>query len=225
MDHTLDQVKKIVCSQNARLKENNLVILTEGNVSQITQDRKYVIIKPSGVSYDKMRPEHMMIVDMNGKVYQGNLKPSVDTPIHLEIYKKFPSIFGIVHTHSPYATMFAQACEEIPCNGTTHADNFNGPIPVTGKLTRAEINSEYEKNIGKSMIKVINLEIPAVLVSGHGTFTFGHSAHNAVDNMLVLEKVAMMAVFKNPSASLDKNLLKKHYNRKHGPDSYYGQKK
>ncbi len=219
----LNELKEIVCRQNIRLKEHNLVILTEGNVSQIAEDRKYVVIKPSGVPYEELHSENMVVVDTEGKVIEGSLKPSVDTPIHLEIYKNFPKIFGIAHSHSPYATIFAQAKKEILCYGTTHSDNFNGPIPVTRDLTDSEIGSDYEKNLAKTIAEVFNLEIPAVLVAGHGSFTFGSSSAQAVDNMQVLEKVAMMALFKEPPSPLNENLLKKHYYRKHGIDKYYGQ--
>ncbi len=218
----LDKLKEIVCRQNIRLKEHNLVILTEGNASQVTEDRKYVVIKPSGVPYDQLQPEQMVVVDMGGKVVKGDLKPSVDTPIHLELYKRFPEISGIAHSHSPYATIFAQAKKEIPCYGTTHSDNFNGPILVTRDLTDPEIENDYEKNLAKTIAETINLEIPAVLAAGHGPFTFGSSASQAVDNMHVLEKVAMMALFKEPANPLNENLLKKHYYRKHGPGRYYG---
>jgi L-ribulose-5-phosphate 4-epimerase len=219
----LDELKKIVCRQNIRLKEHNLVILTEGNVSQITEDRKYIVIKPSGVSYEKLQPEDMAVVDADGKIVEGNLKPSVDTPIHLEIYKKFPEIFGIAHSHSPYATIFAQAKKEILCYGTTHADNFNGSVPVTRDLADSEIETNYEKNIAMTIAEVLNMNIPAVLASGHGPFAFGSSSSQAVDNMQVLEKVAMMALLKEPAGPLNKNLLEKHYYRKHGINKYYGQ--
>lgn len=219
----LDELKKIVCRQNIRLKEHNLVILTEGNVSQITEDRKYIVIKPSGVPYEKLQPEDMVVVDAEGKIADGNLKPSVDTPIHTEIYKNFPKIFGIAHSHSPYATIFAQAKKEIPCYGTTHADNFNGSIPITRDLTDSEIEVDYEKNIAKTIAEVLNMNIPAVLASGHGPFAFGSSSSQAVDNMQVLEKVAMMAFSKEPGNPLNEILIKKHYYRKHGIDKYYGQ--
>ena len=219
----LNELKKIVCRQNIRLKEHNLVILTEGNVSQITEDRKYIVIKPSGVPYEKLQPEDMVVVDAEGRVIEGSFKPSVDTPIHLEIYKRFPAISGIAHSHSPYATIFAQAKKEIICYGTTHADNFNGSVPVARDLADSEIESDYEKNIAKTIAEVFNSEIPAVLASGHGPFTFGSSSAQAVDNMQILEKVAMMAFSKEPDSPLNEILLKKHYYRKHGIDKYYGQ--
>lgn len=219
----LDELKKIVCRQNIRLKEHNLVILTEGNVSQITDDRKYIVIKPSGIPYEELRPEDMAVVNMEGRVVKEGLKPSVDAPIHLEIYKRFPKIFGIAHSHSPYATIFAQAKKEIPCYGTTHADNFNGSIPITRDLANSEIGADYEKNIAKTIAEVLNMNILAVLAAGHGPFTFGYSSVQAVDNMQVLEKVAMMAFSKEPDSPLNEILLKKHYYRKHGIDKYYGQ--
>ena len=221
--NNLDELKKIVCRQNIRLKEHNLVILTEGNVSQITEDRKYIVIKPSGISYEELRPENMAVIDMEGKAAEGSLKPSVDTPIHLEIYKRFPKIFGIAHSHSPYATIFAQVKKEILCYGTTHSDNFNGSIPVTRELTDLEIELDYEKNLAKTIAEAFNIEIPAVLIAGHGPFTFGFSSTEAVDNMQVLEKVAMMALIKEPPSPLNESLLKKHYYRKHGIGKYYGQ--
>ncbi len=218
-----NELKEIVCRQNKRLKEESLIILTWGNVSQITADRKYVAIKPSGVPYEKLSPADITVVDIAGNIIEGSLKPSVDTPIHLEIYKKFPNIFGICHTHSPYATIFAQAQKPILCYGTTHADNFNGPIPVTRVLTNPEIETDYEKNLAKTIAEIFNSEIPAVLAAGHGPFTFGPSAEQAVDNMYVLEEVAMMALFNEPANPLNENLLKKHYYRKHGFGKYYGQ--
>lgn len=220
----LNELKEIVCEQNIRLKKENLVILSEGNVSQITEDRKFVVIKPSGVLYEKLTPADVIVVDLSGRVVEGNLKPSVDTPIHLEIYKNFPEIFGICHTHSLYATTFAQAKKELPCYGTTHADNFNGTVPVTRDLIDSEIATDYEKNTGKIINEVLNLEIPAVLVASHGPFTFGVSASQAVDNMQVLEKVAeMAAILKEPSNPLNATLVMKHYYRKRGDGRYYGQ--
>ena len=238
-----NELKEIVCRQNKRLKKEGLVILTWGNVSQITPDRKYVAIKPSGVPYDKLSPADIIVVDINGNVVEGSLKPSVDTLIHLEIYKKFPGISGVCHTHSSYATVFAQAKKTIPCYGTTHADYFNGPIPVTRELNGLEIETEYEKNLAKTIAEILNPEIPAVLAAGHGPFAFGSSADEAVENMSVLEEVAktalftgsvyseqgavpqvaMTAVFTSSSRLLNENLLKKHYHRKHGPGKYYGQ--
>ena len=218
-----NELKETVCRQNKRLKEEGLVILTWGNVSQITKDRKYVAIKPSGVPYDKLSPADITVVDIDGNIIEGSLKPSVDTPIHLEIYKKSPEIFGICHTHSPYATIFAQAKKAILCYGTTHADNFNGPILVTRDLTNPEIETEYEKNLAKTIAETFNPEIPAVLAAGHGPFTFGVSASEAVDNMLTLEQVAMMAILKEPDGPLNKKLLEKHFCRKHGSGKYYGQ--
>lgn len=219
----LKELKEIVCRQNKRLKEENLVILTWGNVSQITKDRKYVVIKPSGVSYDKLYSDDMAVVDIDGNQIEGKLKPSVDTSIHLEIYKKFPEIFGICHAHSSFATMFAQANEEIPCYGTTHADYFSGSVPVARDLTDKEIELDYERNLAKSIIEVMDHKIPAVLAAGHAPFTFGVSAQDAVDNMQVLEQISMMAILKEPKNVLNKKLLEKHFYRKHGPGHYYGQ--
>lgn len=219
----LNELKVIVCEQNIRLKKDNLVILSEGNVSQITEDRKFVVIKPSGVLYEKLTPADVVVVDLSGRVVEGNFKPSVDTSIHLEIYKNFPGIFGICHTHTLYATTLAQAKKELPCYGTTHADNFNGTVPVTRDLTDEEIKNDYEKNTGKAISEVLNLEIPAVLVASHGPFTFGNSAARAVDNMQVLEKVAKMAILRESPAPLSATLIMKHYYRKQGGGRYYGQ--
>lgn len=220
----LNELKKIVCEQNIRLKKENLVILTEGNVSQLTDDRKLMVIKPSGVSYEKMRPEDMVVVDMEGGVVEGTLKPSVDTPIHLAVYNKFPEISGICHAHSVYATAFAQAKKDLPCYGTTHADNFKGTIRVTRDLTVPEIEIDYEKNIGKTINEILDLDVLAVLVASHGPFTFGVSASQAVDNMQVLEKTAKMAAILEPSNPLNvTTLAAKHYYRKQGDKRYYGQ--
>lgn len=219
----LHELKKIVCQQNKRLQEHGLVILTEGNVSQITQDRKYIVIKPSGVPYGDLQPEHMVVLDMQGKVVEGSLKPSVDTPVHLEIYKNAPQVFGISHSHSPYATMFSQAKKAIPCFGTTHADAFAGPIPVTRDLTPLELELGYEGNLAKTIAEVFRSDIPAVLAAGHGPFSFGSSAVKAVDHMQILEKVAMMALLKEPTGPLNGSLFKKHSERKHGINKYYGQ--
>ncbi len=227
----IEKLKKEVLQANLDLVKYGLVTLTWGNVSGIDRSEGLVVIKPSGVSYDKLTENDMVVVNLNGNVVDGKKKPSSDTPTHIELYKAFSEIGGITHTHSKYATIFAQACKEIPCFGTTHADHFSGKIPLTRFLTKKEVEDGYEKNTGKIIIerfKKLNLLlIPAVLVAGHGPFTFGKDAAESIKNSLVLERVAEMAI---GTVQLNKNvkeLLKyisnKHYRRKHGPDSYYGQ--
>jgi len=224
----LDDLKKRVCKENLRLQKSGLVILTEGNASQISDDRKYMVIKPSGVPYESLTPEKMVVLDMNGNIIEGKLKPSSDTPTHLEIYKKFEEVGGIVHTHSLYATMFAQMKKPIECFGTTHADAFYGDVPVTRHLTEEEINAGYELHTGKVISEVLQLEkSPCVLVASHGPFAFGGDAKQAVDYAYILEKVAMMAHMMAYHGAtqepLPQWLLDKHFNRKHGKDRYYGQ--
>lgn len=222
--HELAKLKGLVYEQHMRIYENGLVILSEGNVSQITPDRKYVIIKPSGVLYNELTPEKMVVVDMKGRVYEGLLKPSVDTPIHLEIYRCQPEIRAVVHTHAVYATAWAQAKEELPCLGTTHADRFNGPVPVTRDLTPAEIAEDYAGNLAKSIVEVLRLDIPAVLAAGHGPFAVDTlSASEAVDTMIILDKVARLALLKQPEKELNKPLFRSHYERKYGVSRHYGQ--
>lgn len=219
----LEQIKKNVADANLRLPKLSLVILTEGNVSEISPDRKYVIIKPSGVDYAELTPEKMIVVDMEGNVVDGSLKPSTDTPTHLEIYKKFPEIGGITHTHSTYATIFAQMKKTIPCYGTTHAD-LCGEVPVTRDLARNEVERDYETNTGKAICETLKVNFsPCVLVSSHGPFTFGKNAAEAVNHAQILEKVATMAIMGNYKGSIDGHLFKKHHNRKHGKNYYYGQ--
>lgn len=220
----LEELKEEVCEANRSLPGHNLVIFTEGNVSGISEDRKYVVIKPSGVEYDKMKPEDMVIVDLEGNKVEGNYEPSTDTPAHLEVYKKFPEVKSIVHTHSIYSTIFAQIKKPIPCLGTTHADNFYGNVSVTRELTDDEINNDYEKNIGKVICEILNMDIPAVLVANHGPFIFGESINKAVNNAAVLEKVALMAFNTGSQTPINAALLDKHYKRKHGEGRYYGQK-
>jgi L-ribulose-5-phosphate 4-epimerase len=219
----LKTIQQRVAQENLRLPKLNLVILTEGNVSEISPDRKYFVIKPSGVEYSDLTPAKTVAVDMKGKVMKGKLRPSTDMPTHLEIYKNFPEIGGIVHTHSPYATIFAQMQKPIPCYGTTHAD-LCGEIPVTRHLSDKEIKDDYEKNTGKAICEVLKKEfVPCVLVPGHGPFTFGKNAKEAVEHAQILEKIAMMTILGNHKTPLKRSLFKKHYNRKHGKNSYYGQ--
>jgi len=210
-----------------------LVTRTWGNVSGIDRSKGRVVIKPSGVEYESMTAKDMIVVDLDGNIVDGNLRPSSDTPTHLELYKAFPGIGGIVHTHSEYATMFAQACREIPCLGTTHADHFNGPVPVTRFLTPEEVRTGYEQETGRIIVErfagLNPADTPAVLVAGHAPFAWGKNAADAVNNSLILERVAQIALGSlqlSPGlAALPSYIQEKHYQRKHGPKAYYGQKK
>ena len=224
------EIKKRVYKANLELKENNLITLTWGNVSEIDRERGVIVIKPSGVAYSEMKPEDMVVTDLDGNVVEGNLKPSSDLPTHIELYKAFPEISGVVHTHSRWATVFAQAGMNIPMLGTTHADSFYGDIPCTRAMTDGEIAGDYEAETGRVIVerfKGLNpMEIPAVVVNSHGPFTWGKSAFDAVKNAIVLEEVAMMAwhtIKLNPNADFAKALADKHYFRKHGAGAYYGQ--
>jgi L-ribulose-5-phosphate 4-epimerase len=191
------------------------------------------VIKPSGVDYEELTVKDMVVLDLDGHVVEGKRRPSSDTPTHIELYKAFSFIGGIAHSHSEYATIFAQACREIPCVGTTHADTFRGPVPVTRFLTKDEVENGYELNTGKLIVerfrKLDPLEVPGVLISGHAPFTWGRDARDAVRNSMILERVASMALRShalNPNLSqLPEYLLEKHFSRKHGPDAYYGQTK
>lgn len=230
---TLDALKKDVCKANLDLVNYNLVSLTWGNVSGMDREKGLVVIKPSGVPYELLKPDHMVVIDISGIKVEGTLNPSSDTPTHLELYKAFSEISGITHTHSEYAVMFAQAYMEIPCLGTTHADHFNGNIPITRMITEKEVREAYEKNTGSVIVERFSgmdpLEMPAVLVPGHGAFTWGKSAGDSVQNSLILERVAKMAwgaFGLNPKIpTIPDYLLNKHYQRKHGIKAYYGQKK
>lgn len=220
----LEDLKKTVCEENLRLQRSGLVILTEGNVSQIAPDRTCIVIKPSGVVYRDLTPDKMVVVNLKGNVLEGAYSPSSDTPTHLEIYKKFPDVKGIVHTHSPFATMFAQMRKPIPCYGTTHADAFFGDVPVTRRLTEEEIHNGYEFYTAQAIAEVLHPSFSAcVLVADHGPFAFGSSAKEALDRACILEKVAMMAILGTPEAPLPGLIARKHFNRKHGEDRYYGQ--
>jgi len=229
----LEELKRQVCDANLQLVHDGLVIQTWGNVSGLDRAQGLVVIKPSGVSYNAMRPEHMVVVQLGGgQIVEGTLKPSSDTATHLELYRAFAEIGGIVHTHSLYATAWAQAQREIPALGTTHADYFYGPVPCTRKMTPAEIESEYELNTGKVIVErfatLDPMQKPAVLVASHAPFVWGASVARAVENALVLEYVARLAsetLVANPSAGpMQSELLDKHFLRKHGPGAYYGQK-
>ncbi len=228
-----DELKAQVCQANLDLVAHGLVTLTWGNVSAITADRTALIIKPSGVSYDAMLPEQMVVVSVEtGETLEGKLKPSSDTPTHRYLYQQFPGVGGIAHTHSTHATMFAQARREIPCFGTTHADHFYGPVPVTRPLTAEEIERAYELETGVVIVErfadLDPLAIPGVLVASHAPFAWGKSAADSVKNAVALEAVAQMALGTlslNPNQiPVEQYLLDKHYFRKHGPGAYYGQK-
>lgn len=224
-------IKERVYKANMRLKKSNLVVLTWGNVSEIDRNRGVVVIKPSGVSYDTMSADDMVVVNLKGDVVEGKLNPSSDIDTHLEIYKAFDDVGGITHTHSRWATIFAQAGQSIQALGTTHADTFYGDIPITRKLTKEEICGQYEKETGKIIVEAFNsinpIDIPAVLVNSHGPFTWGKNADKSVENAIILEEVAMMAwntIKLNPQVEFQKELLDKHYFRKHGKNAYYGQR-
>ena len=222
-----------VLAANLSLPKYGMVTFTWGNVSAIDRKRGLVAIKPSGVPYENMLPEHMVVVDMTGKVVQGTCRPSSDTATHLEIYREFPSVGGVVHTHSRWATAWAQTGKGIPALGTTHADYFYGEIPCARSLNREEIDTDYELNTGRVIVQTFRelgidpTAVPGVLVSGHGPFAWGRDAHDAVHNSVVLEEVAMMALqtmqLKPDIPPIDQALLDKHYLRKHGKDAYYGQ--
>lgn len=228
----LEDIKQKVYQANLLLPKYDLVKFTWGNVSEISPDRKYVVIKPSGVDYETMKASDMVVVDLDGNVVEGDLKPSSDTATHLEIYKKYPEIGGITHTHSRWATIMAQAKMDIKAMGTTHGDYFYGSIPVTADMTKEEIVNDYEKNTGLVIIKCFEdrkispKDVPAVLVANHGPFVFGEDAADSVFHSVVLEEVAFMnwhliSIGKN-EAMIDE-LLDKHYLRKHGANAYYGQ--
>jgi len=227
------ELKKEVYEQNMRLYKSGLVVLTWGNVSAIDRQKGVICIKPSGVSYESMTADDMVVLDMNGNTVEGHYRPSSDTPTHLHLYKTFPKIGGIVHTHSAYATAWAQAGESIPAYGTTHADAFFGDIPCARALTREEIEGDYEYNTGVVIEECFSAldpnAIPAVLVKSHGPFTWGKTAKDAVNTAITLEEVAKMALFtrqiKPDTERVDQPLLDKHYNRKHGKNAYYGQNK
>lgn len=228
----LEQLKKSVCRANLELQKQNLVIYSFGNVSGIDRKKGIVAIKPSGLSYDELTPEKIVLLDLRGIIVEGKLRPSSDTPTHLELYRSFANIGGICHTHSIYATMWAQACREIPCLGTTAADYFYGAVPVTNCLTESQIKNDYELNTGKIIVRRFKntdpLQMPACLVACHGPFTWGLNPEKAVENAVILEttaKITFGSFALNPKIkSISKVLLDKHFFRKHGKDAYYGQK-
>lgn len=228
----LEQLKQDVYEANMELNARGVVIFTWGNVSGIDRASGLVAIKPSGVDYETMTPEDMVIVDLDGNIVEGRLKPSSDTPTHLFLYRAFPKAGGIAHTHSEFAVSFAQAGLDIPALGTTHADVFFGPVPCTRSLSEAEVRGEYEKNTGAVIAETFAgrgfdpAAVPGVLVNNHGPFTWGKDAAKAVYNAVTLEKVAAMAyrtLMLNPAASMPGYVLEKHYYRKHGKNAYYGQ--
>jgi L-ribulose-5-phosphate 4-epimerase len=226
----LNDLKQRVFEQNLALVKHGLVVLTWGNVSARDFETGLVVIKPSGVAYDRMGYEDMVVVDLEGNVVEGTYRPSSDLPTHLYLYKQYPTLGGIVHTHSAYATAFAQSGREIPAYGTTHADAFYGNVPCSRELSDTEINEAYEWNTGKVIVESIsNVDaIPAMLVKNHGVFTWGNTPEKAVENAVTLEEVAKMALFTemlNPNTpKIKQPLLDKHYFRKHGKNAYYGQK-
>ncbi len=228
----LEELRKLVYQANIDLVDLGLVTLTWGNVSGLDKESGIVAIKPSGVDYKDLAPENLVLVDLAGNRVEGDLNPSSDTPTHLELYRAFDRIAGVAHTHSDYAGMFAQARLAIPCLGTTHADHFNGEVPLTRMITQEEVEADYEGNTGKVIVerfeRIDPQEMPAVLVAAHGAFAWGSSPERAVINSLALEKTAKMAwgtLSLAPEVPpFPEYLLRKHYQRKHGPQAYYGQK-
>jgi L-ribulose-5-phosphate 4-epimerase len=230
---SLADLRKAVLEANLDLVRNGLVLSTFGNVSGVDREKRLIVIKPSGVPYKTMKPADLVVTDLDGKVVQGKLRPSSDLPTHAALYRAFPAIGGIAHTHSEYATSWAQARKSIPCFGTTHADYFHGPVPVTEPMNDAEINGEYELNTGDVIIRTLKagsrdvMSIPAVLVANHGPFAWGATCTKASENAWMLEAVARMAYFTvgiSPDAKgIGNTLHDRHFLRKHGKDAYYGQ--
>ncbi len=228
----LEALKEKVLRANLDLVAHGLVIFTWGNVSAIDRESGLVVIKPSGVDYDTMTAADMVVVDLDGRVREGSLRPSSDTPTHIVLYKAFPEAGGIVHTHSTYATAWAQAGRDIPNIGTTHADYFHDAIPCTADMSRAEVEGDYERETGNVIVKRFSglnpVHTPGVLVKNHGPFAWGRDAADAVHNAVVLEQVAKMAYIAygiNPALTMNPLLVEKHFDRKHGANAYYGQKK
>jgi len=228
----LEKLKEEVFQANLDLVKHKLVVFTWGNASAIDREKGLVVIKPSGVSYDDMKVSDMVVIDLKGNIVEGNLNPSSDTPTHLELYQAFPEIGGVVHTHSTYATAWAQAGMSIPIIGTTHADYFYGDIPCTRDMRADEIETEYEKLTGTVIIETFTgknpMHTPGVLVKNHGPFSWGKNAHDAVHNSVVMEEVAKMAFVSkmlNAQVGMNNHLTEKHFNRKHGANAYYGQSK
>ena len=229
----LEALRAEVLEANLELVRRGLVLYTFGNASGVSREKGWVVIKPSGVPYEKMTPDDMVITDLQGHIVEGSLRPSSDLATHAALYRAFPSIGGIAHTHSRHATAWAQAGREIPCFGTTHADYFHGPVPVTESLSPAEIEVDYEANTGEAIIRLMQerdpLACPAVLVSGHAPFCWGKSVSDAAHAAVILEELAAMAfqtLVINPDAKpISSALHNKHHHRKHGPKAYYGQPK
>lgn len=226
----LNDLKESVFQANKELVRSKLVIYTWGNVSGIDREKGLVVIKPSGVNYDDMKAKDMVIVDLDGNIIEGSLKPSSDTPTHLELYRRFSSIGGVVHTHSEWATSWAQAGRSVPAFGTTHADYFYGEIPCTRFMRKEEVDKNYELNTGKLIVETFSSrqpsEMPGVLVAGHGPFSWGLTPDEAVHNAVVMEQISKMAyrtIALGNNHAIDQYLLDKHYLRKHGKDAYYGQ--
>lgn len=228
----LENLKEKVFRANLDLVKHGLVIFTWGNVSAIDRENGLVVIKPSGVDYETMKASDMVVVNLDGEVVEGTLNPSSDTPTHLVLYKKFKDIGGVVHTHSTYATAWAQAGKDIPSIGTTHADYFYHSIPCTNDMTREEVDGSYELETGNVIVKRFSginpMHTPGALVKNHGPFSWGKDALDAVHNAVVMEQIAKMAYIAlgvNPNLTMNSVLIEKHFNRKHGPGAYYGQKK
>ena len=231
----LEQLKQAVYEANMELPRRGLVTYTWGNVSGIDRESGLVVIKPSGVEYEDLKPEDLVVLNLDGEVVEGDLNPSSDTKTHIELYKAFPELGGVVHTHSPHAVAWAQAGSDIPCYGTTHADYFYGPIPCARSLTPAEVDEDYERNTGKVIIETFQernlnpVHVPAVICRNHGPFTWGKNAAQAVYHAVVLEEVARMAMYtrqiNGQVEAAPQHVQDKHFLRKHGPNAYYGQKK
>lgn len=227
----LESLRAEVSEANIELVRRGLVIYTFGNASGISRVHGLVVIKPSGVPYDALTAERLVITDLDGRVVEGDLRPSSDLPTHLALYRAFPGLGGVAHTHSCYATAWAQACREIPCLGTTHADCFHGPIPVTAPMEPAEVRSEYEWNTGQAIVRrfadLDPMAVPAVLVAGHGPFCWGASAGEAAHTAVLVEEIARMACLTlaiNPEVKPISDYLRdRHFFRKHGAAAYYGQ--
>jgi L-ribulose-5-phosphate 4-epimerase len=228
----LEELKQEVLKANLALVKHGLVLLTWGNVSAYDEETGCLVIKPSGVSYDTMTADDMVVVDLSGNRVEGTLNPSSDTPTHVELYRAFAGVRAVVHTHSKWATGWAQAVRDIPALGTTHADNFYGAIPCTRRMTDAEIRGEYEKETGRVIVETFEergvdpLQVGAVIVANHGPFSWGASSTKAVENAVVMEyaaEMAFIALTLNPGAELQQSLLDKHFLRKHGKGAYYGQ--
>jgi len=227
------KLKELAFVGNKKLGESGLVLLTWGNVSAFDPEQKVFAIKPSGVDYDTMTADDMVVVDLEGKVVEGGLRPSSDTKTHLELYRAYPQLGSVIHTHSKWATIWCQQQRDLPCMGTTHADFFYGPVPCTRAISRAEIEEDYEMNTGKIIVQTLKergidpLEVPAILTGGHAPFVWGKTVDKALENSIVLERVAEMAFMNHlmdPAVPpLAQHILNKHYTRKHGKNAYYGQ--